>query len=289
LNEQGLATLIASTQSDTALNTIGDLGADTSYFGNTKLATENTLEQFPAASSESKVAKKSESASAVKPDSNELDFDLESMGLQGLEVPNTIPRPASSEPSIDLDSIDFDFLQEPNVVAQSPAEKPAPATIPNIDLELDPASAGANPASAGANPAVDTRDLGNNVSVAAPSLSLELPELEESEDSPVAGPLNTEAASADSLDFDLSEISLNLDPVEEDSKPELTLDANDTFSTSRTESPSTNAEMATKLDLAMAYQEIGDKEGARELLDEVIKGGSAEQSEKARSLLLELA
>ena len=31
------------------------------------------------------------------------------------------------------------------------------------------------------------------------------------------------------------------------------------------------------------------KEGARELLDEVMKGGTSEQSEKAKSLLLELA
>ncbi|MBR7800306.1 FimV/HubP family polar landmark protein [Undibacterium fentianense] len=49
-----------------------------------------------------------------------------------------------------------------------------------------------------------------------------------------------------------------------------------------------NAEMATKLDLAVAYREIGDKEGARELLDEVLKGGSKEQVEKARQLLEEL-
>jgi len=51
---------------------------------------------------------------------------------------------------------------------------------------------------------------------------------------------------------------------------------------------SNNAEMATKLDLAVAYQEIGDKEGARELLDEVIKGGIPEYSEKARGLLAKL-
>ena len=51
---------------------------------------------------------------------------------------------------------------------------------------------------------------------------------------------------------------------------------------------SNNAEMATKLDLAVAYQEIGDKEGARELLDEVIKGGIAEYSEKAKGLLAKL-
>ena len=42
--------------------------------------------------------------------------------------------------------------------------------------------------------------------------------------------------------------------------------------------------METKLDLAIAYQEIGDKEGARELLDEVIKGGNAEQVSKASSM-----
>ena len=52
---------------------------------------------------------------------------------------------------------------------------------------------------------------------------------------------------------------------------------------------SSDAEMATKLDLAVAYQEIGDKEGARELLDEVLKGGSSEQSERAKALLHELA
>ncbi|MFA9275283.1 MAG: FimV/HubP family polar landmark protein [Candidatus Aquirickettsiella gammari] len=49
-----------------------------------------------------------------------------------------------------------------------------------------------------------------------------------------------------------------------------------------------NAEMATKLDLAVAYREIGDKEGARELLDEVIKGGSNEQVDKARKMLEQL-
>lgn len=49
-----------------------------------------------------------------------------------------------------------------------------------------------------------------------------------------------------------------------------------------------NAEMATKLDLAVAYREIGDKEGARELLDEVIKGGSGEQIDKAKKMLEQL-
>ncbi|MCL4183701.1 MAG: pilus assembly protein FimV [Burkholderiaceae bacterium] len=44
-------------------------------------------------------------------------------------------------------------------------------------------------------------------------------------------------------------------------------------------------EMATKLDLASAYEEIGDKEGARELLEEVLRGGDTAQQQKARSML----
>ncbi len=50
-----------------------------------------------------------------------------------------------------------------------------------------------------------------------------------------------------------------------------------------------NAEMATKLDLAVAYQEIGDKEGARELLEEVVRGGSNDQVQKAQEMLAQLA
>lgn len=49
------------------------------------------------------------------------------------------------------------------------------------------------------------------------------------------------------------------------------------------------AEMSTKLDLAAAYQEIGDKEGARELLDEVIRGGSDSQIERAKDMLSKLS
>jgi pilus assembly protein FimV len=48
-------------------------------------------------------------------------------------------------------------------------------------------------------------------------------------------------------------------------------------------------EMETKLDLAIAYQEIGDKEGARELLEEVIKGGSGEQVSRANAMRAQLA
>ena len=46
-----------------------------------------------------------------------------------------------------------------------------------------------------------------------------------------------------------------------------------------------NEEVATKLDLAKAYEEMGDMEGARELLNEVLKEGDSAQKEKAKAIL----
>ena len=44
-------------------------------------------------------------------------------------------------------------------------------------------------------------------------------------------------------------------------------------------------EVATKLDLAKAYQEMGDKDGARELLNEVVKEGDSAQQSQAQHML----
>ena len=46
---------------------------------------------------------------------------------------------------------------------------------------------------------------------------------------------------------------------------------------------------ATKLDLAKAYQEMGDHEGAREILQEVLHEGDEQQKSEAQSLLAKLA
>jgi pilus assembly protein FimV len=46
-----------------------------------------------------------------------------------------------------------------------------------------------------------------------------------------------------------------------------------------------NEEVATKLDLAKAYEEMGDVEGARELLQEVLKEGNAVQRDAAQKML----
>ena len=47
-------------------------------------------------------------------------------------------------------------------------------------------------------------------------------------------------------------------------------------------------EVQTKFDLAKAYQEMGDKDGAREILQEVIAEGDSEQKAAAESVLASL-
>jgi len=47
-------------------------------------------------------------------------------------------------------------------------------------------------------------------------------------------------------------------------------------------------DVATKLDLAKAYHEMGDASGAREILEEVMREGDAEQRESAQALFEQL-
>jgi FimV C-terminal domain len=75
---------------------------------------------------------------------------------------------------------------------------------------------------------------------------------------------------------DLSDISLDLGSVGE---PSASADGSN---------PKWQ-EVATKLDLAKAYEEMGDKDGARELLGEVIKDGDSSQKGQAEELLAKLS
>jgi pilus assembly protein FimV len=255
-----LATLLATTQSDASPETINALETDTSYFSNTALATETPL-QPPVPESVPEPTPKAAS--------HDLDFDLDGM-MQEVEVPNTIQRPVAAEPSADMASIDFDFLDEPNIT-----QAPAPQEPVSAPAGLD-------------EPAL-TDDLPSLEDVPAPA-SNEVPPMEFDVSAPAEAAVDpVQARAADPLDFDLSDISLELSPPENRAEPDSAIPRLSDEPSGSASLPSSDAEMATKLDLAVAYQEIGDKEGARELLDEVLKGGSSEQSERAKALLHELA
>ncbi|WP_233556216.1 FimV/HubP family polar landmark protein [Noviherbaspirillum sedimenti] len=269
---------------DTQQSTLGVLDGledNSAYFDNSMMSDLPAPPAAPAPQAESPAA---EDATAV----NSLDFDLDGLNLQAPEIPVS-PLANDAASGLEFGSMDFSLEQNPSTADD---EFDAPATTMSVDLGGD--------------------DLA--------FMPAEVPSLPEE-----AAPRDAASAEVTSLNFDLSDISLDLNPAEskpaaaakaEPALPDLgsTLD----FSTSSTkfdltqslpsfdlpqgdfedslvidtesDSDSTpDSEMATKLDLAIAYQEIGDREGARELLDEVIKGGNLDQSEKARSLLLSLA
>ena len=49
--------------------------------------------------------------------------------------------------------------------------------------------------------------------------------------------------------------------------------------------PVTMSEVGTKLDLARAYMDMGDPDGARSILEEVVQEGNASQKQEATRLL----
>ncbi|MEQ1556967.1 MAG: FimV/HubP family polar landmark protein [Gallionella sp.] len=69
---------------------------------------------------------------------------------------------------------------------------------------------------------------------------------------------------------------------------DISFDLNDAPAASTVSPASDFNEVATKLDLAKAYQEMGDVVGAREILDEVMREGSAEQRDTAQMLISQL-
>ena len=100
---------------------------------------------------------------------------------------------------------------------------------------------------------------------------------------------STEDASGLEFDLDIggddsSDLGLDFDSGS-DSGLDLNLDASDTADADI----GGGDEVGTKLDLAKAYIDMGDPEGARSILDEVMDEGSSTQKEEAQSLLGQIA
>lgn len=108
----------------------------------------------------------------------------------------------------------------------------------------------------------------------------------------------TEKATADDsggLDFDLdigggedtaaAGLDFDTGSADDEISLDLNLDASDTADADI----GGGDEVGTKLDLAKAYIDMGDPEGARSILDEVMDEGSSTQKEEAQSLLGQIA
>jgi len=224
-----------------------------------------------------------------------LDFDLGGLSLDSPAAPAPAPAPAPVEEAKPEESM-FDLSFDP--VPQASAPAPAPEAAPLDDLSMDfgldlPAEKVAEVPVPAPLPTVGSDPL-----AALDLMDFDIPEV------PAIQAKETPALSADDFadslelqgqgsapapaaaapaEFDLSGIDLDL--------------GGDTATATATEARPAAApeamsahhmEMDTKLDLAIAYQEIGDKEGARELLDEVIRGGSDDQVAKANAMKAQL-
>jgi pilus assembly protein FimV len=220
------------------------------------------------------------------------DFDLDDT------IPAPAPASASASAEISAPNSDFDManLAKEFDLPPLPAapEETSPATelkdplfdLDTMDFGLEPVAPPAAPAAApAANP--------------APALSLEdelfgLADLETGLPTATPAPVDTaEYAPHGMLEpakvepaFDLGGFDLDLPGDHAQALPQA---GTVTAAAAPAEMSAAHMEMETKLDLAIAYQEIGDKEGARELLDEVIKGGSSEQVSKANAMRAQLA
>jgi pilus assembly protein FimV len=206
-----------------------------------------------------------------------LDFDLGAGNAQEPTLPD-IPLDAGKErtaaPALDFDlgastaetkPEKTDFTPEGTLIMGG--EKAPESPLSGLDFDLDlssPEEKAARPASPPSAPA------GPAAGETSPSIDFDLDlDLGGTEEKGAA-----DAPPAQAAPLDLSSIDLDL------SEPAA--------STSGTGSDPKWQEVATKLDLAKAYEEMGDKDGARELLAEVVREGDAVQKGEAEQMLAKL-
>ena len=226
-----------------------------------------------------------------------------------IPVPAPPPPPApppvrAAAAPIDFGSLDFDLgpsklnIDSPTVLpAERDTESPAPVTvnslepptIPSLDLMFPPTTPG--PLRAAPPPTVTG-------SVPIPKIDLNLPAAAPAR-APAPAPAGAsleEALSRPTLvggiggmaDGDMPRLSSNTDQA---TVPLIDFDltgADAALTGRRTETQAGSpmaSQMATKLDLARGYIDLGVKDGARELLEEVMKDGTREQRQQAVELI----
>jgi pilus assembly protein FimV len=187
----------------------------------------------------------------------------------------TAPVPVPSEPAPSDFDLSIDLPEEePQEAPSAPLAAPS-LDFSGIDLDLSQAEAQPDPA-----PAVE-QDMDMTLSdfgMAFESTSAEASAAEATREleATLSGlDFSPAALPEEVLDFAAPEPEA--EQVSPTSEPEEGLD------------PALHEEVETKLDLARAYLEMGDKEGAREILEEVLAEGDGAQKGKAEKLLAEAA
>jgi pilus assembly protein FimV len=230
------------------------------------------------------------SAEASKADGVNIDFDLD------LDAESTA---SAAVPAADAAGLDIDFdLDAPSAQSGTPLATLDAGSGMDIDFELNappPASAAPTEASVAALVA-DASDI---------SFDLEMPSVKPEAGAPpevaidmalpmVDTPAPSASASDMDFDFDLGTVKLDSSPLAGKLDTPAPLDLGgislelDSPLAASTAAADDNPDAATKLELALAYEDMGDRDGARELLSEVLNEGGASQKAAAKARLDQL-
>lgn len=243
---------------------------------------EESIEQAQA-------AEETAEPDAEESDSHVLEF----------EVPEQAPVEEAPESlaSADLDSIALDFEPEdlstvPGFQSEEGEHTEFPAFGTPVEETVEPVEEIQIPAPEETELPEEPQALEHAEELGAFDLGVELPtETEEALELPAAEPAvaETEEGAVELPDLDFSGIDLELNEVPEEEPAEVA----EPEKAAEIEAPSSIdpdlfEEVNTKLDLAKAYLEMGDKEGAREILGEVLKEGDAQQQQQANELMAEI-
>ncbi len=197
----------------------------------------------------------------------DLDFDLgfgDAPATTSQSASFDVTAPSTDQPATAASAdFDLDLNAAPAPAAGEEAAPPADAGL-DFDLALDAplTTATPTPAAAPAAPAAD--DGGFDFDLSALSL-----------DQPATAPPPAAAPAAPSPSLDLGGLSLDLDVP----------DAAPAAPAASSGGGGDGSAVSTKLELAKAYIEIGDNDGAKEILNEVAREGSAAQQEEAKQIL----
>jgi len=251
----------------------------------------------PAVAEAAPAAAAAEAAPTPAADIDALDFDFEAMSApaapaQEAEMPVEAPAASGAEEMLDVAGFEVPAAAEAPL-AEMPTEehKPeAPAADLGMDFDLSAmdamlAEAPAEVPAVEAEPAAAEQPAEEVIEAApAPAADLDVSALDFdfNLDEAAAAQEATPEAKAEAPaapEMDISGISLDLDETTVAPPPGEAAPAVD---------DSRWQEAATKLDLAKAYMEMGDREGAREILQEVLSEGSDQQQDEAKSMLAEL-
>ena len=160
-------------------------------------------------------------------------------------------KPETSEQLDEPDfEIEFSSSQEDAVTIDSPA-----SDSPEIQAVRDSEEAPTDVTTTKIGPPEDT--------------SIDFPSVSEPESASIPAP-----SSMPLQESDLAGINLNIDETSATS-----------VDTQPVEKSAQWHQIATKIDLARAYQEMGDNDGAKEILQEVVREGDVQQQESARVIL----